>query len=52
MEFVLHGLTEYSLLSKFKMETGVQFKDMLSSMFTMSSDEDNEDPGNDSDFFH
>jgi magnesium chelatase subunit I len=52
MEFVLYGLTEYSLLSKFKMETGVQFKDMLSSMFTMSSDEDNEDPGNDSDFFH
>ncbi len=52
MEFVLHGLTEYSLLSKFKMETGVQFKDMLSSMFTMTSDEDNEDPANDSDFFH
>jgi magnesium chelatase subunit I len=51
MEFVLHGLTEYSLLSKFKMETGIQFKDMLSSMFTMSSDEDNDEPGNDTDFY-
>jgi magnesium chelatase subunit I len=39
MEFVLHGLAEYSLLSKFKLETGVQFKDMLSSMFTMGSEE-------------
>jgi magnesium chelatase subunit I len=49
MEFVLHGLTEYSLLSKFRLETGIQFKDMLSSMFTMSSDEENDDLGNDSD---
>lgn len=41
MEFALHGLSEYSLLSKFKLETGVQFKDMLSSMFTMNNqDED------------
>jgi magnesium chelatase subunit I len=40
MEFVLHGLSEYSLLSKYKLETGVQFKDMLSSMFTMNDEED------------
>jgi magnesium chelatase subunit I len=40
MEFMLHGLAEYSLLSKFKLEHGIQFKDMLSSMFSMSSDED------------
>lgn len=40
MEFVLHGLTEFSMLSKFRLETSIQFKDMLSSMFTMSSDED------------
>ncbi len=43
MEFLLHGLSEYSLLSKFRLEKGLQFKDMLSSMFTMpSSDEDDE----------
>lgn len=40
MEFVLHGLAEYSQLSKFKLETGIQFKDMLSSMFSLSSGED------------
>jgi magnesium chelatase subunit I len=39
MEFALHGLAEFSLLSKFKLESGVQFKDMLSSMFTMGSEE-------------
>ncbi len=43
MEFVLHGLSEYSLLSKYRLETGIQFKDMLSSMFTMGEDEDEED---------
>jgi magnesium chelatase subunit I len=46
MEFLLHGLAEYSLLSKFKLEHGIQFKDMLSSMFTLSSDEE-EDFGQD-----
>ncbi len=40
MEFVLHGLTEFSMLSKFRLETSFQFKDMLSSMFSMSSDEE------------
>jgi magnesium chelatase subunit I len=39
MEFVLHGLAEYSLLNKSKLESGVQFKDMLSSMFTMGNEE-------------
>jgi magnesium chelatase subunit I len=44
MEFALHGLAEYSLLSKFKLESGIQFKDMISSMFTMSNnEEDTED---------
>ena len=43
MEFVLHGLAEYSMLSKFRLELGLQFKDMLSSMFSASSEEDNED---------
>ena len=42
MEFVLFGLSEHSLLSRFNLENGVQFKDMISSMFTMSPDEGNE----------
>jgi len=51
MEFLLHGLSEYSLLSKFRLEYGVQFKDMLSSMFTMSSDEDDDDNEIDQDYY-
>jgi magnesium chelatase subunit I len=43
MEFVLHGLAEYSLLSKHKLEYGTQFKDMLSSMFSNAKDEDEEE---------
>ncbi|MGE5402244.1 MAG: magnesium chelatase [Ignavibacteriales bacterium] len=42
MEFVLHGLSEFSLLSKFRLEKGLQFKDMLSSMFSMNKEEDDE----------
>jgi magnesium chelatase subunit I len=44
MEFTLHGLAEFSLLSKFKLESGVQFKDMLSSMFTNEIEEADGDP--------
>jgi magnesium chelatase subunit I len=40
MELVLHGLAENSLLSKFALESGIQFEDMLSSMFTMNDDDD------------
>lgn len=36
MEFALHGLAEYSKLSKSALDTGTRFKDLLSSMFTMS----------------
>ena len=44
MEFVLHGLAEYSLLGKSVMESGTQFKDLLSGMFNMpDSDEDEDD---------
>jgi magnesium chelatase subunit I len=44
MEFALHGMAEYSLLSKHALATGHSFKDLLSSMlnFEDSSDE-NED---------
>lgn len=38
MEFALHGLAEYSLISKHNLVTGHQFKDLLSSMFTLSKD--------------
>jgi magnesium chelatase subunit I len=39
MEFALHGLAEYSQLSKHLLATGIQFKDLLSSMFSMPGDE-------------
>lgn len=44
MEFLLNGLAEYSLLSKFKLEQGVQFKDMLSSMFSFNPKEESDFP--------
>ncbi|HEY9488610.1 MAG TPA: magnesium chelatase, partial [Chryseosolibacter sp.] len=34
MEFALHGLAEFSLISKHNLSSGLQFKDLLSSMFT------------------
>lgn len=45
MEFALHGLAEYSMLSKHQLEKGYQFKDLLSSMFSMpdKSEEDDDD---------
>ena len=50
MEFILHGLSEYSQLSKLRLETGFQFKDMLSTMFTMN-EADDVDPEDDPDYF-
>lgn len=39
MEFILHGLAEFSQLSKFRLENGgVQFKDLISSMFAKSNE--------------
>jgi len=45
MEFLLHGLAEHSLISRNKLTAGAQFKDLLSSMFTMPTfgDDDDED---------
>lgn len=40
MEFALHGLSEFSMLSKHRIELGLQFKDMLSSMLTSTDDPD------------
>jgi magnesium chelatase subunit I len=39
MEFALYALVEYSLLSKHPLEKGMQFKDLLSSMFSMPEDD-------------
>ncbi len=38
MEFALHGLAEYSLISKGRLETGHSFKDLFSSMFNVEGD--------------
>jgi len=38
-EFVLHALSEYSLLSKQQLETQITFKDLLSSMFRFDEEE-------------
>ncbi|MEI6946729.1 magnesium chelatase [Paraflavisolibacter sp. H34] len=49
MEFVLHGLASYSLISKKILETAVEFKDLMGSMLNMQSsssfdeDEDEDD---------
>jgi len=43
MEFLLYGLSEFSLLSRSRLERGLQFKDMLSSMFTLSQEEEQDD---------
>jgi magnesium chelatase subunit I len=48
MEFVLHGLSSYSLISKKIMETSVEFKDLMGSMLNIQSsslydDQDEED---------
>jgi len=40
MEFALHGLSEYSMISKKHIAAGMQFKDLLSSMFTMKNEDD------------
>lgn len=37
MEFVLHGLSSYSLISKKVMETSVQFKDLMGSMLNIQA---------------
>src|SRR5690606_13414506 len=48
MEFLLHGLAEFSLLSKKQISTGFQFSDLLSGMFNMN--EAGDDPDEEDDF--
>jgi magnesium chelatase subunit I len=49
MEFALHGLAEYSMLSKNQLTAGLQFKDLLGSIFpgpgSFGDDDDEEDFG-------
>jgi len=50
MEFALHGLAEFSLISKHTLVSGHQFKDLLSGIFTLPrgekpDDEDDEEAG-------
>ena len=49
MEFLLHGLAEYSLISRNRLSGGAQFKDLLASMFTMPSFGEGEDEDEDED---
>jgi magnesium chelatase subunit I len=52
MEFALHGLAEFSFLSKHLLESGLQFKDLLSSMFTSRGRREEEEGGfSDADLF-
>jgi magnesium chelatase subunit I len=50
MEFALHGLAEYSMLSKHPLTKGLQFKDLLSSMFTIPKTKDSGGSSEDDDF--
>ena len=47
MEFALHGLAEYSLISKHYLGKGMQFKDLMSGMFTLPKE--GEEPDDDED---
>ena len=50
MEFVLHGLSSYSLISKKVVEGKIEFKDLMGSMFSMGDQHFSEDDLNDDDF--
>ncbi len=45
MELVLHGLAEFSQLSKHGLEKGIEFKDLMSAMFDMRKHPSEEDEG-------
>ncbi len=45
MELVLHGLSEFSQLSKNGLEKGVEFKDLMSGMFDMRQQKADDDLG-------
>ncbi|MFT6202690.1 MAG: magnesium chelatase subunit I [Spirosomataceae bacterium] len=51
MEFALHGMAEFSLISKQSLDTGIQFKDLLDNLFDPNKlnfdDEEDEDEDDD-----
>ena len=49
MEFALHGLAEYSLISKHQLERGLQFKDLMSGMFNIPKGEEDAEEDEDDD---
>ena len=49
MEFALHGIAEYSLVGKKAMDTGLQFKDLVGSMFDPTKHFGEEDEEEDDD---
>jgi magnesium chelatase subunit I len=50
MEFVLHGIAAYSLISKKVVEGKIEFKDLMGSMFNMSNQQSSSDDFNEDDF--
>lgn len=50
MEFVLHGLSAYSLISKKVLDGKIEFKDLMGSMLNMGAQSFSEEDFNDSDF--
>jgi magnesium chelatase subunit I len=49
MEFALHGLAEFSIISKHNLVAGLQFKDLLSGMFTLPKPGDRNEGSDDDD---
>lgn len=43
MEFVLHGMAEFSLIGKNRLERGLQFQDLMSGLFSGGSFDDDEE---------
>ena len=50
MEFVLHGLSTYSLISKKIVDGKIEFKDLMGSMLNMGPQAFNEEDFGDGDF--
>ncbi len=50
MEFVLHGLASYSLISKKVLEGKIEFKDLMGSMLNMDTQSFSEEDFNENDF--
>ncbi|MEZ5029760.1 MAG: magnesium chelatase, partial [Ferruginibacter sp.] len=50
MEFVLHGLAAYSLISKKLLEGKIEFKDLMGSMLNIGTQHFSEDDFNEEDF--